>query len=142
MATYPDQKFDRQWVYKGITKEVVEWTDSFGKFLCSDRQDTGPLTTGQLRKFFGEVKRVDINIGVNKADIIMLKPLLAYAVGRDKKDGGKNKTKIDKFAEEMNKGIDAVLDGKDLKSDFSHFVKIFEAIVAYHKFYGAKENNR
>lgn len=140
MATYPAQHLDKQWIYKDITEDVIEWTDSFGKFLCS-AQGTDPLTTGQLRKFFGEVKRIETNLGSNKADIIMLKPLLAYAVGRDKKDG-RNKTKIDKFAEEMNQGIDAVLDGKDLKSDFSHFVKIFEAIVAYHKFYGAKENNR
>jgi CRISPR-associated protein Csm2 len=140
MATYPAQHLDKQWIYKDITEDVVEWADSFGKFLCSE-QGTKPLTTGQLRKFFGEVKRIETNLSSNKADIIMLKPLLAYAVGRDKNDG-RNKTKIDKFSEEMNRGIDAVIDGKDLKSDFSHFVKIFEAIVAYHKFYGAKENNR
>lgn len=40
----------------------------------------------------------------------MLKPLLAYAVGRD---NGKYKTKIKEFAEEMQKGVDAVLEGMD-----------------------------
>lgn len=139
MATYPNQKLEKSWIYADITKDVVDWADSFGKFLCTG---SNALTTGQLRKFFGEVKRIEINVDDNKTDIVMLKPLLAYAVGRDKDRNGNNKTKIKEFAEEINKGIDAVLDGKDLKSDFSHFVKIFEAIVAYHKFYGAKENNR
>ena len=52
-----------------------------------------------------------------------------------------NKTHIKEFAEEVEKGIDAVLNGKNLKSDFNNFVKIIEAIVAYHKYYGGQENN-
>lgn len=142
MGTYPNQKLEKSWIYADITKDVVDWADSFGKFLCTGNANANALTTGQLRKFFGEVRRIEINVEDNRSDIVMLKPLLAYAVGRDKDKKGNNNTKIKEFAEEINRGIDAVLEGKDLKSDFSHFVKIFEAIVAYHKFYGAKENYR
>lgn len=65
----------------------------------------------------------------------MLKPMLAYAVGRDKK-----KTKTKEFGEEMSKGIDAIRleDEVHAKNDFKNFLKIFEAIVAYHKFYGGE----
>lgn len=136
MGTYPNQKFVKSWISQDITREVVEWAESFGKYLSEDNA----LTTGQLRKFYGEVKRIEANPDNLSSKIVMLKPLLAYAVGRDKKGEG-NKTKIKEFAEEMQKGVDAVLDGneKDIKARYNHFVKIFEAVVAYHKFYGKEK---
>ena len=138
MGTYPNQKFEKSWMSQDITREVVEWAESFGKYLSEDRN---ALTTGQLRKFYGEVKRIEANPDNLSSKIVMLKPLLAYAVGRDKNAGG-NKTKIKEFAEEMQKGVDAVLDGNeidDIKARYNHFVKIFEAVVAYHKFYGKEK---
>ena len=71
----------------------------------------------------------------------MLKPLLAYAVGRDKNNKGINKTRIEEFTEEVTKAIDAVLAGNDLKANYKNFVNILESIVAYHKRYGGKENS-
>lgn len=138
MNDYPNQKFQKSWVNQDINADVVRWAESFGRYLS---EGNNALTTGQLRKFFGEVKRIETNPSAHKADIVMLKPLIAYAVGRDKDPKGNNKTKIKEFGEEISKGIDAVLDGEEssLKQNFGRFVKIFEAIVAYHKFYGAKE---
>lgn len=144
---YPNQKLEKEWIHNPITPEVVAWTESFGKHLCAykdNNQEKKALTTGQLRKFFGEVKRIDANVEKYKEDLIMLKPLLAYAVGRDKKNTGRglaNKTRIDDFAEEITKAIDAVLEGRNLKEDFKRFVKILEAVVAYHKRYGGQENS-
>ncbi len=141
---YPEQKLEKSWIYQGITQDVVLWADSFGEYLCQNDGNKKPLTTGQLRKFFGEVKRIEANIDGDLTGVIMLKPLLAYAVGRDKNNRGVNCSKIEEFAKEINTGIDAVIEGKegDRKLYFKNFVKIFEAIVAYHKFYGAKENSR
>lgn len=132
MGMYPNQKFEKSWISQDISREVVEWAESFGKFLS---EGPNALTTGQLRKFYGEVKRIETNPDNQKSSIVMLKPLLAYAVGRD---NGKYKTKIKEFAEEMQKGVDAVLegDGSNIRTKYNHFVKIFEAVVAYHKFYG------
>lgn len=148
MAKYPEQNLKTEWIYDGITPDAVEWTQSFGEFLTKKQNEIKPLTTGQLRKFFGEIKRIESNVEKYQNDIAMLKPLLAYAVGRDtikyNKKGQNiinNKTHIKEFAEEVEKGIDAVLNGKNLKSDFNNFVKIIEAIVAYHKYYGGQENN-
>ncbi len=149
MKDYPDQTMEKSWVKEGITLDVVKWTESFGKFLCAFGEEKPlkkALTTGQLRKFFGEVKRIDADVLRHKAEIPMLKPLLAYAVGRDKKssrNGMINKTRIEEFGKELSVAIDAIrLDNDEfLKSDYKNFVQIFESIVAYHKFYGGQENN-
>lgn len=150
MQDYPIQKMEKSWVRTGITPEIVKWTESFGRFLCKKNlNDTNPknaLTTGQLRKFFGEVKRIDADVIKHRDEIPMLKPLLAYAVGRDKKKAGReivNKTRIEEFEQELSKAIDAIRfdDDEILKSDYKNFVQIFESIVAYHKYYGGQENN-
>ena len=149
MQDYPNQKMEQSWVRNGITPDIVKWTESFGKFLCAYEEDKPikkALTTGQLRKFFGEVKRIDADVLKHKSEIPMLKPLLAYAVGRDKKKdvrGMVNKTRVEEFEQELSTAIDAIrFDNDDiLKSDYKNFVQIFESIVAYHKYYGGQENN-
>ena len=83
MAKYPEQNLKTEWIYDGITPDAVEWTKSFGEFLTKKQNEIKPLTTGQLRKFFGEIKRIESNVEKYRNDIAMLKPLLAYAVGRD-----------------------------------------------------------
>lgn len=131
---YPNDKMKKDWIQNGISNEAVEWAKSFGEYLTK-RDVKDVLSTSQLRKFFGELRRIDSDFSHKKNDIIMLKPMLAYAVGRDKK-----KTKTKEFGEEMSKGIDAIRleDEVHAKNDFKNFLKIFEAIVAYHKFYGGE----
>ena len=74
-----------------VTSTTVDFAKRFGKYLGTDdiepdrngRQSNlhNKLTTNQLRKFFGEVKRQQMQ-GFNDSDFVMLKPKLAYAVGR------------------------------------------------------------
>jgi len=134
---YPNDKLKKDWIRNGVSKEVVEWAESFGEFLAKKEDRKGALSTSQLRKFFGELRRIDSDFEQKKNDILMLKPMLAYAVGRDG-----NKTRIKEFGNEISKGIDAIRLGDEVhaKNDFKNFLKIFEAIVAYHKFY--EEKNR
>lgn len=147
MQDYPNQKLEKSWVINGITPDIVKWTESFGKYLCAYEEQNPQkkaLTTGQLRKFFGEVKRIDADVLKHKTEIPMLKPLLAYAVGRDKNKKGLNKTRIEEFGKELSKAVDAIRWSENddvLKSDYKNFVQIFESIVAYHKYYGGQENN-
>lgn len=143
---YPDQKLKDTWVREGVTPEVVRWTKSFGKFLSESGGRKSALTTGQLRRFFGEVKRIETDVVKYKTDIPMLKPLLAYAVGRDKKKIKNvvvNKTRIEEFEQEISRAIGAIRFDNDqnLKSDYKNFAQILEAIVAYHKYYGGQENS-
>jgi CRISPR-associated protein Csm2 len=132
------------WVQNGIQSATVTWAETFARDLASrrvvpaqgrDREKTiKPMSTTQLRKFFGEIKRIQA-IGFNtsdaKDDVLMLKPKLAYAVGRDK-----GETKIKDFYDKMSIALDAI----DLQNEkhFKNFVKIFESIVAYHKAAGGE----
>lgn len=116
-----------------VTTNTVEFAEKFGHYLGTDEMVMDPksgkmkktkkLTTNQLRKFFGEVKRQQMQ-GYNETQFVLLKPKLAYAVGRDK-----GVTKIKDFYNVMTNAIDLV---KDEKS-FKNFIMVFEAIVAYHK---------
>ncbi len=117
-------------IKENVTSRSVEIAKAFGEYLGTDElkadyysKAKAKLTTSQLRKFFGEVKRQQM-VGFRETDFILLKPKLAYAVGRDDKN-----TKIDDFYKVISDAIDKV----NTKKDFNNFVKIFEAIVAYHK---------
>ncbi|OJX88066.1 MAG: type III-A CRISPR-associated protein Csm2 [Paludibacter sp. 47-17] len=124
-------EFKREWITKEIIPETVKWAEEFGSKLSKNKVDSSgqeikdtKLTTSQLRKFFGEVKRQQA-IGYNSTDFILLKPKLAYAVGRTKKTN----TCLHDFYKVMANSIDTVQN----EEQFKNFIKIFEAIVAYHK---------
>jgi CRISPR-associated protein Csm2 len=147
MSKYPEKVIQKEWIQNGITEDARAWAESFGKFLCSieddDKQPKGALSTSQLRKFFGEVKRIETDFEKYRQDLVMLKPMLSYAVGRDKKNKGsefRNQTRIVQFEQELSKAIDFIRSDSSAKSDYKNFVKMFEAIVAYHKFYSKKDN--
>ena len=124
-------------ITNGVTEAGVKFAEEFGTYLAKsgDMTTNGkvvqPLTTSQLRRFFGEVKRQQMNKEFNKTEFILLKPKLAYAVGRAREKG---QSKITDFNTVIADAIDKVTDGKQ----FKNFVNIFEAIVAYHKAAGGK----
>lgn len=124
-----------------VTEATVEFAKEFGFYLGKDEtykdEKTGrtkvskaKLTTSQLRKFFGEVKRQQM-MGYNETDFVLLKPKLAYAVGRAKDSNAK----INDFYHVIAKAIDSVKASTQEESEkrFKNFIKVFEAIVAYHK---------
>jgi len=116
-----------------VTDVTVQFAERFGNYLAVDNYDAEPLTTSQLRKFFGEVKRQQM-MGYNETEFTMLKPKLAYAVGRAKQNGKKNKAqKIEDFFTVITDAIDKVLSSSDRAKAFKNFITVFEAIVAYHK---------
>lgn len=116
-----------------VTDVTVQFAEKFGKYLAVDDYDAEPLTTSQLRKFFGEVKRQQM-IGYDETEFTMLKPKLAYAVGRAKQNGKKNKSqKIEDFFMVIADAIDKTLSCPDRTKAFKNFITAFEAIVAYHK---------
>lgn len=126
-----------------VTNATVEFAKRFGNYLGRDDSHEGTdrngrsktinepkLTTNQLRKFFGEVKRQQLT-GYNETDFVLLKPKLAYAVGRAKDANAK----INDFYFVIANAIDLVKSDNQEESEkrFKNFIKIFEAIVAYHK---------
>jgi CRISPR-associated protein Csm2 len=131
--------FDVKWVTnpKGLPKEAIDYADAFGKYL-TDPQNGGKkgnnaLSTSQLRNFFGEIRRIQLN-GYSKhtTDFMMLKPKLAYATARAKRNN-----RIKDFKDVLIKMIDEVIKTEDIKH-FVNFVNFVEATVAYHKANGGE----
>lgn len=115
-----------------VTSKTVDFAQEFGEYLGIDdyndprnpRKVTATkMTTSQLRKFFGEVKRQQMQ-GYDPTEFILLKPKLAYAAGRSESN-----SKIREFFSVMSTAIDLVKD----EVSFNNFIKVFEAVVAYHK---------
>lgn len=132
-----------------VTDDTVKFAKRFGAYLGknSKRKESdkfgreidvteAKLTTSQLRKFFGEVKKQQMN-GFDETEFVLLKPKLAYAVARAKDP----KAKINDFYHVISKAIDCVKADTTEESEkrFRNFIKVFEAIVAYHK--AAEESN-
>ncbi len=120
---------------------MVKWAEKFAQYIAEKDQakDSEPVTTNQLRKFFGEVRRIQLlSIGEKTKTqeslngIEMLMPRLAYDVGRQK---GKNK--IDDLKYQLDIPLKKLAEGQ---GDFNRFVMVLEAIVAYHKLYYKEKN--
>lgn len=120
-----------------VTDVTVEFAKEFGEHLGKcDKQVK--LTSSQLRKFFGEVKKQQMN-GYDETEFVLLKPKLAYAVGRARSKVHsiklKEELRINDFYYVISRAIDCVK--ADTKEEsvkrFHNFIKVFEAIVAYHK---------
>ncbi|WP_288975040.1 type III-A CRISPR-associated protein Csm2 [uncultured Methanosphaera sp.] len=92
------------------------------------------LNTNQLRKFFGAVRNIEkkneewSNI---EPELYLLKPKLAISLGRN--------LIPEDFFKVMNACLNKIdvgeTDDDEKKENFNNFVKFFEAIVAYHKYY-------
>lgn len=136
-------KIEKQWITDSLPETALSQISAFSKSLTEDRQNKnfGSLKSSQIRKFYGEVKRIQTHgINKNKMAFKMLKPKLAYAVGRQK---GNDHVKINSFYQVISQAMDAVeIDKADspdeLNFRFKNFVNLFEAIVAYHKYHGGE----
>jgi len=88
------------------------------------------ISSSKVRDFYDYVKSIE---KYNKVKLHLLKPKIAYAVGRaDKKD---NKYSLQCFQKTMEDLINKTNDDKQ----FNNFKKFFEAIIAYHKIHGVKQ---
>ncbi len=123
----------KQEIQEKVTAVTVQFAKRFGDYLAERDNQGDPLTTSQLRKFFGEVKRQQMT-GYDETEFVMLKPKLAYAVGRARQSGKRgNHQKIEDFYFVLADAIDKVENSKDKQKAFKNFITAFEAIVAYHK---------
>ncbi len=130
-------KIETEWLNKPLDQKTLVNISEFAKDLAKKDGGLKSLSTSQLRKFFGEMKRIQIDFEKKKNEIPKLSVLLAYAVGRDKNKFGKNETKIFKFYNALKDALNSLIDNPK-KEEFDRLVNIVEAIVAYHKYYGGK----
>ncbi len=110
---------------------IVKYADILGNELAR------PLTTAQIRALFGEVRQIQGQMSIEHKKawrrLYLLKPKIAYRVRRAPGQG------VKMLADVLNPALDEVLKAKDeptQKAYFKNFVEFFEAILAYHKYYG------
>lgn len=129
-----EKKFKSTWIADDFGVETIEFAENFGEYLAKNR-----LTTSQIRNIFGEVKRIQINYNDysenNKdffKDFLLLRPKIAYAAKRAGSRG------IEAFKNVMDKAHFSVTSADDKSKAFQNFVDFFEAILAYHKANGGR----
>ncbi|OAG26712.1 type III-A CRISPR-associated protein Csm2 [Thermodesulfatator autotrophicus] len=112
----------KQYKSKGLkeipSEKVVEIGECLGKVLKEKN-----VKTTQIRKFLDAVRKIQIKF--DKDNVIMLKPKLAYTVGRHRN--------LKPLMQILDPAIDA---GAKDRESFKKLVHLIEAIVAYHRFYG------
>jgi len=113
--------------FKEIDVEKVDaWGESLGKLLSR----IVDLKTSQIRRIFSEFKRIHTNIRkgqFDKGKILLMKPKLAYVAGRHEE--------AKPLVEVLSEGIKKISDA----DDYNRMFQLFEAILAYHKYYGGKD---
>ncbi|HOQ31672.1 MAG TPA: type III-A CRISPR-associated protein Csm2 [Candidatus Hydrogenedens sp.] len=127
------KEFLKRMVMEGIDNKFIEEAEEYGEYLVK----TANLTTTQIRRIFGHVKKIE-NFQEPKKfipQLLMLKPMLAYTAKRHESVG---------FLQEvLENAIDAVTDttiaDDNRTARFRLFCAGFEAILAYHKAKGGKD---
>lgn len=126
-----------------IVEEIIKETPDWKKLLKDEglvdeltlQREFRNLNTTQLRKFFDEVKNIEYKLQQStwqsvEADLWKLVPSIKYAAGRG------NVPQV--FAEFVSTMVEKISDSKDPKQIFLNFERVFESIVAYHKYHGGK----
>lgn len=98
------------------------------------------IKTNQIRNVFSTVEKIRSDFKREKfkvtdeirRELIMLRPKLAYAVGRNEE--------VKPFQELFDEAISKVLDSENPEEALKNFFFLSEAVVAYHKYFGGRDN--
>lgn len=135
-----NKKIESSWIEKKIDKNCIAFAEEFGEYLSGknmrDDRNVKPLTSSQIRIFFGEIKRIQLKgFDKEKSAFLLIRPKLAYAEARAKGTNIKSKPLLTDFRRVIEQAHLAVGDSEE---NFTRFVAFLEAILAYHKAYGGR----
>lgn len=123
---FSDLKFKASWITTEADEEMIPFAEKAGEFMAKNG-----LTNSKIRSIYGEIKRIQMGeFEKEKAAFYLLKPKVAYALGREKNNEG-----LKLFNLVFNKVSTNVTN----KKSYINFCNLIEAILAYHKFYGGKD---
>lgn len=118
-------EFNPSWISEKVDRDMIVFTEKAGQMMKSNN-----LSTSQIRNVYGEIKRIQVaGYEKEKTSFYLLKPKMAYALGRDDKNLG-----LKLFKKIFDKCFDYVKDEKTYKN----FCNLIEALIAYHKSFGGK----
>lgn len=113
-------------------EKLVDYAERVGEKISK-----GGLSKSQIRNVFSESRRIENSWGVKNMEksLTLLKPKLAYQVGKASKD---DKPILNYFRSVLSEAIDHVNKSSDKTKSFEIFMQLFEAILAYHCSNGGK----
>lgn len=118
--------FKPEWISKEADADLIIYAENAGMFMAKNG-----LTNSKIRSIYGEIKRIQMgNFEKEKPSFFLLKPKVAYALGRDERNEG-----LKLFKKIFDNASNYVHEGKD----YLNFCNLLEAILAYHKAYGGKD---
>ncbi|MCS6975262.1 MAG: type III-A CRISPR-associated protein Csm2 [Cyclobacteriaceae bacterium] len=123
--------FQKEWIADKLDDKAIQFTEAFGRHLKENE-----FSTNQIRNFFGEVRRIEMN-GVlkEKTAFILLRPKLAYAATRT----GDSAKEFRRIMDDAHRVVmEKENDNTQFDKRFKNFVQFLEAILAYHKAAGGK----
>ena len=123
---FSSMNFKTEWILNEADKELIIYAEKAGKFMAQNQ-----LTNSKIRSIYGEIKRIQMgDFEKEKVSFYLLKPKVAYALGRDPKNEG-----LILFKKIFDHCYSYVNDSKS----FVNFSRFLEAILAYHKAFGGKD---
>lgn len=119
---FPEDEFHETWIESGADEYLPDYAEKMGKRLADNK-----LTSSKIRSIYGEIKRIQMGeFEKEKTSFYLLKPKVAYAVGRERENVG-----LQLFKLIFDKAFACVKDGQT----FNYFSNFMEAILAYHRTY-------
>ena len=124
---FAKNKFLVSWIENGADEALPDYAEFIGKAMADNK-----LTSSKIRSVYGEIKRIQMGeFAKEKASFYLLRPKVAYAVGRDKENIG-----LQLFKLVFDKSAKCVKN----KDTFLHFANFMEAVLAYHRAYVKKND--
>lgn len=115
-----------EWITNEADSDLVKYAEQAGEFMARNN-----LTNSKIRSIYGEIKRIQMGeFEKEKSSFYLLKPKVAYALGRDANNEG-----LKLFKKVFDKASESVTGQKS----YLNFCNFIEAILAYHKAYGGKD---
>lgn len=119
--------FQKAWIETGADEALPDYAEYMGKAMAEKN-----LTSSKIRSIYGEIKRIQMGeFAKEKSSFYLLRPKVAYAVGREKTNVG-----LQLFKLLFDKSAQCVKD----KDTFLHFANFMEAVLAYHRAYVKKND--
>ncbi len=129
---------------EGDPETLITVADRVGQTLVEQE-----LTTSQIRNVFGTVRQIQMRWPTNSTEptneayreAVLLRPKMAYFAERQKKAKGGRSYGMETLQRTLEPALKLLTDnGQPSRERFNRFVDLFEAIVAYHKKHGGRDN--
>lgn len=122
---YQEFGFKAKWITEGIDKSFIEFAEKVGYYMAKNG-----LTSSKIRNIYSEIKRVQTDFEKEKSSFYLLKPKVAYAVGRDKNNLGLQMFKL---------VFDECFNNVETAQHYYNLCNVMEATIAYHKANGGRD---